>query len=489
MAWWNNIRNPFGKAADGNDGSLAPATIDDKRKIISNLPNGRVSVPNVDYSQHIGALKDNMRFIQPGFIRELIPLIRGLSRGNNDVSQAIHNIVNLCNTEHSISFDASVSPEEADRMIEHLERVRENWVAGADGIEAITNKMISQMMIGGALSNEWVPKEDLSGIHRIVFVNPEEIEWALDNRSEWHPYQIIKGLLFNEGRPVEQRVKLNPNTYKYFAINGDEDIPYGYPPYLSVLDLLARKKHMNMNIDSVMELMGLLGFLEVTVEKPDQKNGEADEAYKSRIENQLLEVKSAVQQTFKEGVVTGHEGDHKFEFHSSARQASGIEAIVQNTDYNIGSALKQDLSLLGRSYGSTETMITVLFSKVLAELSNLQRTIAKNYQFGYDLELRLAGFTKFKKVRVQFKRSTPSDELKHHQAEEIKIRNLRALYVQGILSQDGIAHRMGVDKPDRKEPREIEDPAIGAEKKQKREKDKDKSDRKGTEKKQERPKS
>ena len=90
---------------------------------------------------------------------------------------------------------------------------------------------------------------------------------------------------------------------------------------------------------------------------------------------------------------------------------------------------------------------------------------------------------KFDFVRVEFNRSTIQDDLKYQQAEEIKIRNLLALYQDGQISMEQYADAMGLEKPDQAKPRidrnaPAPNDAGGAEKKAKREKDKDKSDRK-----------
>jgi len=115
---------------------------------------------------------------------------------------------------------------------------------------------------------------------------------------------------------------------------------------------------------------------------------------------------------------------------------------------------------------------------MLSQLTNIQNILSQNLEYGMALELRMAGFN-FKRVNVDFKASTITDDLKIHRGNEIKIRNLQALYNQGIISQETYAFKMGYDKPDEKEPRMSNDDLINdAKDKENREKDKDKSDRK-----------
>jgi len=72
-----------------------------------------------------------------------------------------------------------------------------------------------------------------------------------------------------------------------------------------------------------------------------------------------------------------------------------------------------------------------------------------------------------------------TDELKFQQAQEIKLRNLIALFQQGIIGQEQFADESGFESPDQPEPRE--DPKIaqqGVIDKESREADKDASDKK-----------
>jgi hypothetical protein len=105
----------------------------------------------------------------------------------------------------------------------------------------------------------------------------------------------------------------------------------------------------------------------------------------------------------------------------------------------------------GRAYSSSETQITVVFIKMISELKNIQNLIKGMLEFGYSLELELAGFN-FESLEVKFNRSTIQDDLKFQQAEEIKIRNTKDKLVLGIISQDMAADELGYEKPSSAKP-------------------------------------
>ena len=93
---------------------------------------------------------------------------------------------------------------------------------------------------------------------------------------------------------------------------------------------------------------------------------------------------------------------------------------------------------------------------MISEIANIQALVKENLEYGYSLELTLAGFI-FEKLEVQFNRSTLNDEYKLQQGLEIKIRNAQAKYYSGIINMDQFADELGYDKAAEDKPRE-EDP-------------------------------
>jgi hypothetical protein len=137
-------------------------------------------------------------------------------------------------------------------------------------------------------------------------------------------------------------------------------------------------------------------------------------------------------------------------------------------------------SFIGIANSKSETQIGIVFTKMLSQLSNIQLMLSSMLEFGYGLELKLAGYD-FKTIKVIWNASTITDDLKAQQGKEIKIRNLSKLWVDGVISKDTYADEMGYEEPDNDNPPILPgatDETPKAKKKEKREGDKDKSDRK-----------
>jgi hypothetical protein len=448
-----------------------------------------VSKPKVVSFPSVGSIKPDLAtmdleaqiegfsIVKPDFMFEIIPIIRHLAYYNPDVSQALDNIVQLGNTGHTIQFDASVNELEANEIHSYLNVKKLQWSEGTAGMDGLVNKMIAQVMIGGALSGEWVPQSNLQGVDRWVFLNPEHVRAIHNSKTgRYEFYQKLQNSLsIGKGLdPLAGLHKLNPLIYKYYAINGDTNIPYGIPPYLSVIGPLTRQQNMDKNIDFILDMLGVMGFLAINIEKPDKLDAESEDNYAVRLNSYLLTLKDRVKGGLKDGVVAGFKEDTEFEFHSITKDIKGVQETYNANELQVGSSLKQDMSLLGRGYGTTETQITVIFTKLLSQIKNIQALIKRNLEYGYTMDLRMAGF-KFKSLEVKFNQSTVLDELKFQQALEVKIRNLNGIFYDGIISLDKYAQEMGYEKADQKEVRFVRNSAALED--ELRQKAKDASDR------------
>lgn len=426
--------------------------------------------------------------VLPEFAFDVIHEIRCLAINNASVSQALNNIINLANTGHELEFDSSVSAEQAAEMKAHIDKHVTTWHYGIADTNALASKLFMQLFIAGAIAEEVVLDDDLRGIKRVLMPKPETIRFVYNHRKvKYEPYQVRKNL-FRSKRYDASRglVKLNEASFRYYTLNTDVEAPYGYPPYLPAIEPLNDQKLMISNINFIIQQMGVVGFLELLVDKPDIQDGESDIMYKKRLDAYLADCKRNISKSTREGIVVGYQEDHEFKFHSATKGANGVAELFSQNELIVHSGLKQDPSLSGKATQGGEGYINVIFTKLISELRNAQSVTSKALEHIYQLELRLRGFS-FKTMRVKFKPSTIQDDLKTEQAKEIKIRNASKLWQEGVISKDRYAQMVGESKShNQKTPEEVMikkegstgDPNLDAQKKAVREKEKDASDRK-----------
>lgn len=455
----------------------APEIRDDSPKVGAISP-GRVSEPDTQGSGLVLSLRDFTNLVESSFRRDVIPLIRDLYKINPDVSIALQDMFKLANTGHTISFPKN-TPEEATKMREHLMVASKSWTKYTSGIDGLVNKFTVQCLTSGAISIEAVPNNNLNGISTVLFINPEQIYFRRLNDGVYHPYQKNPNQVLSK-KP--EFIKLNNETYKYLGMYNDTDEPYGVPPFMAALDSLKGQHDMRINFKHIMELVGMVGFLEAKMEKPTINPSESRDAYARRLEHILRKLKMNLREGLKDNIVVGFKDDHEFKLNSTTKEIGNIEKPWAMNQQSVANGLGVNGSLIGVQNNLTEGGTGILLSKMISQLRNIQMLLKYALEFLYTLELRLAGYNN-KGVVVTFGTSTISDELKVQQGIEYKIRNLVSLYNQGIISQEEFAWSMGYEKPDQKEPRQMEEPegvssSQDSAKKQKREADKDTSDRK-----------
>lgn len=467
MAFWDSVLSFFGLAEDlpvNTDLEQMKTNPPPKPPGINTkvLPphGGQVSRDN-HFRDTVNTLGKGLSIVKPPFVLSIIPLIRTLTRTNPNMGQAFFDVVSLANTGHLITFDSGVPSDQQDKMRQELETAALGWGDGMAGINGLVNRKFAQLLIGGALSSEWVVSNNFdNGISNNVLINPEDVRWVYDESvKRYLPYQALNNqYLIDKALVNGNMIKLNPYSFKYFAgVGPDEDIPYGIPPYMNALESLATQRKMVGNVEFISDLLGILGFLSATMDKPDIRDGESEADYVARLNLTLLQLKDRIEQGQRNGVSVGFKGDHEFDFKSTTKDAGGMKDLWQNNETQVSSGLKYDTAFMGRSYGGSESLITILFTKMLSQLTNLQQTLQYDLEFGYALHLRLRGFT-FSTLKVEFNSSTITDELKYQQAQEIKIRNNRIMYADGVISLLTYANDVGFPKPDQEEPRVPIDP-------------------------------
>lgn len=444
-------------------------------KKITGIDPGRVSAPE-DVSGLTYSLTDFHCMVDPSFRIEVIQLLRKLYKVNPDVSKALQDIYQLTNTGHRIQFPNNTT-KEAEDMVNHLKQTTKSWANYTAGIDGLVNKMIVQLLIGGAISIEGVPNRDLSGLTTILFIKPDSIKFKRETDGVYQPYQKSYA---NLAIGKDTYIKLNPLTYKYVGMYNDTDEPYGIPPFMAALDSLKGQSDMRINFKNIMENAGLLGFMEVLMEKPMQNAGESSNSYLNRLDRELLKLKKRLRSGMKDGLVVGYKDDHEFKLNSTTQDMGNLNIPWNLNQQSVANGLGVNSALIGINDTNTEGGAGINLSKLISQLKNIQSLVGYTLEFLYSLELNLAGFNN-KGIKITWNPATVSDDIKIQQAQQYKVQNLNALYRDGIISMLQYAQEMGYDSPDQEEPRvPIEDQhsnkkAIDDDKRQG---DKSKSDRK-----------
>lgn len=440
------MKNPFSKWWHRND---PPTVEENKTKTkpkVTGISPGRVSVPD-DSSNFLSTLAGLTQMVDPSFRVEVIKLIRDLYKVNPDMGIALQDTFKLTNTGHTVTFPNNTD-KEAEAMRNHLAEATKRWSKYTAGINGLVNKMIVQLIVGGAISVEGVPSENLDTLETILFIKPDDIRFKRENNGVYQPYQRNNNFFVKH----QDYIKLNTETYVYAGMYNDTDEPYGIPMFMTALDSLKGQHDMKINFKHIMELIGMMGFLEAKMQKPDQAANESLLAYEKRLTRTLRDLKKNLKAGMKDGIVTGYIDDHEFKMNSTTKDMGNIDKAWNLNQQSVANGLGVNGSIIGVNGQSSGEGSGVVLSKMISQLKNLQMVVSYVLEFLYSLELRLAGFNN-KGMRITWKTSTIADDVKVQQANQYKIQNMDLMYKAGIISQNQYAWEMGYDSPDQSEPR------------------------------------
>jgi hypothetical protein len=424
------------------------------------LPMKRVSLPSDSADlMNIAKTSGPVPFVNPKkFPVEIYEILGYLTMFNPDLRQAVKHVVELGNTGHLLTVEADTESA-IDAVVDRVEMQSNRIYPFAAGVDGLVNAYFSQIIRFGATSSEWVPNNTLTGVDRVFMVPVRTIRWIL--RKDLMGYDPVQKPENQIVYDPENFIKLNPRTYHYMNLETDEDSPYAVPPFLAAIGPVAIQKMMTDNIRKIIKKLGIMGVATYAVDPPAQRPGESDTDYNIKCLAYLDQMATQLQGTFSEGLAIGFKGAFDFDVTSVTGDARGVSEIFNLNEQQLFSAIGSDPAMHGRTYQTTETYASVMYSKMISQLRNTQLIVAHSLQFGFGLDLMLAGIPA-KGLNIAFRPSQALNNLQESQAEMIDIANASALYNEGIIGQDEKAHRLGYQKADQDEPRP--DPSLAQDK-------------------------
>lgn len=388
-----------------------------------------------------------------------LQFLQNLAMWNRHISLAVENIVTLGNTPYEIDF-GDTGQEQAKQMRKHLDIVVPNWYEFSDGEASLDNDLLAQTAIYGAISAEGVVKKNLSGISKIVRVDPYYIRFAYDDKKDIHvPLQQAEFMAKNKRKLSSKYpgyIELNTRQYCYIAARRFTHQPYGVPPFISAIEDLLIENDMIKNFANVMRRLGMLGLLSVLVRAPKANSSETPAAYQDRMVKYLQDIMPGIEDGLHKGVIVGFKDSHDIQATANNLNAGEGENLLRMVKSLVYSGLKQDPNMHGENFSTTETFGRVILAKMSRQIANYQGVLAGFKERMFKLELVLAGFTP-DLVRIKYEAPTISDRKAEAETDKINIANARELYNDGLISQDRRAEILtnitGQEEPDQDEPR------------------------------------
>ena len=296
--------------------------------------------------------------------------------------------------------------------------------------------MLRQGAINGAVSLEWVPASDLSGIERAVLVPIKSISFRYDKTEDRYlPTQYI-----SQGN---QYIDLNELTYYYFPLETSDNSPYGIPPFVAALGNTIIQLYMMDNLKFVMKKIGMLGLVDAVLKTPPANIGETDAAYQTRMLSYLNDFAKNFSENYRDGI-SAHFDSAEIKMQSVGADVRGAKDLLQMNEEQIFSGLKTDPAMKGRTYSTTETYAGIVYAKMIKQLSFYQRLCKRAIEKGYKLHLLLNNISV--DISCTFNPNPTFKPIDDATADQIKTDTVITKMDAGIIGPDDAARELGYEK-------------------------------------------
>lgn len=283
---------------------------------------------------------------------EVLDYVELLATWNPDYSQAVENIKMLANSGHELIVDASsdLQKNRTKALLEDKSRMVQESHGGMDGV---IDKLLGQASTFGACCGEWVLNEELNDVIDFVDISPKVIRYFWDEKEQRYlPYQKVSSKQAEEARKTGQATKgnhvaLNEMTFRYFAFGAAPGSPYGVPPFLAALSNIAIQRDMVHNMAQIVKKIGLLGVIDLTVERLQLEPGESDEQYEARAGEYLDAYADIAEEMVRDGGLV-HFDNVTANTWQIGGNAAGATNIHKANEELIFSGLKSMPSVQGR---------------------------------------------------------------------------------------------------------------------------------------------
>lgn len=380
---------------------------------------------------------------------EILEYLELLSVYNPDFSQAVENLRTLANSGHDLFVDAA-TPDLAAEIKDRLEEKARQIKATNGGMDGLMDQLFDMAAVYGAMCGEWVTNESLDDVVDFVEVNPKLIRffWSPENNT-WEAYQKVSMFQAKEaeerGQQVRnlQFVRLNPDTFSYYAFDAAPGSPYGVPPFTGALVNIAIQREMVINMSQIVKKIGILGVIDFVIQQLPRRPGEDDDQYASRANSYLDSYVTAIEQMTRDGGIV-HFNDSEAKTYNIAGNAAGATAIFKQNEELIFSGLKSMPSVQGRSYSTTETYAGVAYDIIIRNTKKYQKAVKRMVESGYWMMALTWGYgDKVTKIQVNWHSNKTLHRLQDAQSELLEIKNSLMLWAMGIIDQLDVAQRHG----------------------------------------------
>ncbi|MGJ4785657.1 hypothetical protein ACQV5J_16200 [Leptospira interrogans] len=414
------------------------------KTFIFSSQNSFVAAPEIKkFKDSRREVKEYFSDVSPNYPLEMLPILDKLSLINSDFNQSIKRTILLLNTGFDWKLEgASKATEDAAIL---------DLAIWDDNHPGLTNGLMRQLAVMGALSAEGVPSLDLSEIEEIQLIPVAEIRFKKQKiegkngevRYKYAPFQELKN---------GSLIPLNQLQYTYEALEKSENNPYAIPPAISAIDAMFTQAKATASIKRMITKWGLLGFISVILKKFRLPYGADLKSESTEQERYLKNATRDIEKSIDSGLLVGTEGTQIQHNSITSDKSSSFQDVWRVNEEQIASGLNIDLFMLGRSYSVTETYAKFAAILFLIQGENIRHVVKRFMEKTMTLHLRMKGY-KFTRLKATWKKGrslTPENDAvarkTDEEAETVRVNRILSLADRVIISDDQAAKEIGYEK-------------------------------------------
>ncbi len=253
-------------------------------------------------------------------------------------------------------------------------------------------------------------------------------------------FQVISG-----GDAIE----LNPQTFYYYALDPDEDSPYGR----SLLASLPEYTHWQRQVVPAMcraQLNAAWPRLHITYRPDAQKKGETDQEYKKRIDANFSAIVAAMENLdIDTNLATFN--NVTLEYKQAPNPTERFYEKFQALEEQMITGMHLVPMLMGRSYGPSGTWAEAQGRLMERAAISAQLGGKRMVERMNDLALKLWGYPEYR-TQAAFHKTNLQESLKQAQAEQVTFDTGVKMRDEGVINQDQLAARVGLQSAAGKAP-------------------------------------
>lgn len=428
---------------------FAPATT--ARTQAADVPVGTLSRSRVSAGETVDAMNPLARadrnthrlsLADYRYAQDADELLKTLSKIDPDVSAGIWNFLRLGNS--GLKCTAITDKHAPDDKLQRALELILFRFSGMDNfkdwdihkpINQVAMTILKYILLRGGAGLELVLNPARTA-QKFVIIDPVKIRFKHPKLGVFKPYQVDS---------TGKEINLDIPTFFWGLLDPDADSPYETPPFLPVIQAVLFNISVMQDLERVVKRVAYprisVKIIEQTLRKFAPLGAQADdEAMTKWLRAQKAEISASLSNIAPEDAAVFFDSIEVDVLEAKGNTTVDFRPLKEVIDQRIIAGLKSLPTILGRQFGSSQTLSGVEALLYAKSIASLQEIVAHMLSRALTLALRLEGYKGFVKVSFHPVNLKPENELEAHKAlQQSRVLELLSL---GLITDEEAAEAL-----------------------------------------------